>query len=64
MVGRVLKVPDAVIDQIEEEACEVSEKCYSKCYCVFFVDIETVFKWLNQVVALPKHNSAMNRSQV
>jgi len=29
MVGRVLKVPDSVIDVIEEEACEVSEKCYS-----------------------------------
>ena len=46
MVGRVLKVPDAVIDMIEEEACEVSEKCYSKWYCVFFLDIRTDFKWL------------------
>ena len=44
MVGRVLKVPDSVIDVIEEEACEVSEKCYSKCYCLFFLNIRTVFK--------------------
>ena len=44
MVGRVLKVPDSVIDMIEEEACEGSEKCYSKWYCVFFLNIRTVFK--------------------
>ncbi|XP_074621215.1 uncharacterized protein LOC141879799 isoform X2 [Acropora palmata] len=29
MVGRVLNVPDAVIDQIEANKSEVSEKCYS-----------------------------------
>ncbi|XP_015767798.1 PREDICTED: uncharacterized protein LOC107346512 isoform X2 [Acropora digitifera] len=28
MVGRVLKVPDAVIDQIEADTVKVSEKCY------------------------------------
>ena len=44
MVGRVLNVPDSVIDMIEEEAFEVSEKCYSRCYCVVFIDIRTVFK--------------------
>ena len=31
MVGRVLNVPDAVIDQIEANKSEVSDKCYSKC---------------------------------
>ena len=30
MVGRVLNVPDAVIDQIEVDKPRVSEKCYSK----------------------------------
>ena len=34
MVGRVLDVPDAVIDQIEADESKVSEKCYSKCNCV------------------------------
>ena len=34
MVGRVLNVPDAVIDDIENSESEVSEKCYSKCNCV------------------------------
>ena len=34
MVGRVLKVPDAVINEIEANDSEVSEKCYSKCNCV------------------------------
>ena len=31
MVGRVLDVPDAVIDQIEADESKVSEKCYSEC---------------------------------
>ena len=31
MVGRVLKVPDAVIDQIEANTFEDSEKCDSEC---------------------------------
>ena len=44
MVGRVLKVPDTEIDMIEEEASEVSEKCYSMWYYVFFLNIRTVFK--------------------
>ena len=34
MVGRVLNVPDAVIDQIEADKSEDSEKCYGKCDCV------------------------------
>ena len=34
MVGRVLNVPDTVIDQIEADESKVSEKCYSKCNCV------------------------------
>ena len=34
MVGRVLNVPDAVIDQIEANKSEVSDKCCSKCNCV------------------------------
>ena len=34
MVGRVLNVPDAVIDHIEADESKVSEKCYSKCNCV------------------------------
>ena len=31
MVGRVLKVPDAVIDEIEAGTDKVSKKCYRKC---------------------------------
>ena len=31
MFGRVLKVPDTVIDQIEADESKVSDKCYSKC---------------------------------
>ena len=34
MVGRVLNVPEAVINQIEADESKVSEKCYSKCNCV------------------------------
>ena len=34
MVGRVLDVPDTVIDQIEADEYKVSEKCYRKCNCV------------------------------
>ena len=33
-VGLVLKVPRAVISQIEANKSEVSDKCYSKCNCV------------------------------
>ena len=41
MVGRVLKVPEAVIDQIEANESEVSKKCYSRCNCVVCVVINT-----------------------
>ena len=34
MIGRVLNVPDAVIDQIEANKSGDSEKCYSKCDCL------------------------------
>ena len=34
MVGRVLNVPDSVIDQIQADESTVSEKCYSMCNCV------------------------------
>ena len=37
MVGRVLNVPDAVIDQIEANKSEDSEKCYGKCDCLIIV---------------------------
>ena len=37
MVGRVLNVPDAVIDQIEANKSEDSKKCYSKCDCLVIV---------------------------
>ena len=37
-VGLVLKVPKAVIDQIEANRSEVSDKCYSKCNCVVIMD--------------------------
>ena len=30
-VGRVLNVPDAVIDQIEVDESRVFDRCYSKC---------------------------------
>ena len=33
-VGLVLKVPKAVIDQIEADESKVSDKCCSKCSCV------------------------------
>ena len=39
MVGRALNVPDAVIDQIDANKSDVSEKCYSKCNCVVCVVI-------------------------
>ena len=39
MLGRVLNVPDAVIDQIEADTVKVSEKCYRKCSCVVCVVI-------------------------
>ena len=34
MVGRVLNVPDAVIDQIEANKSKDSDKCYRKCDCL------------------------------
>ena len=34
MVGRVLNVPDAVIDQIEANKSKDSDKCYSKRDCL------------------------------
>ena len=34
MVGRVLNVPDAVVNHIDAIKSEVFEKCYSKCNCV------------------------------
>ena len=34
MVGRVLNVPNAVIDQIEANKSEDSDKCSSKCDCL------------------------------
>ena len=34
MLGRVLNVPDSVINQIEADKSNVSEKCYRKCNCV------------------------------
>ena len=37
MVGRMLNVPDAVIDQIEADESKVLDKSYSKCNCVVFV---------------------------
>ena len=39
MVGRLLNVPDAVIDQIEVNEFNVSDRCYSKCNCVVFLVI-------------------------
>ena len=39
MVGRVLNVSDAVIDQIEVDEFKVFDRCYSKCNCVVFVVI-------------------------
>ena len=35
-VGRVLNVPDSVIDVIEADELEIFDKCYSKCNCVVF----------------------------
>ena len=34
IVGRVLNVPDAVINEIDANESEVYGKCYSKCNCV------------------------------
>ena len=31
MLGRLLDVPNAVIDEIEADRVKVSEKCYRKC---------------------------------
>ena len=37
MVGLVLKVPDAMIDQIEANKSGDPQKCYSKCDCLVIV---------------------------
>ena len=39
MVGRVLNVPDDVIELIQVDEPEVSEQCYRKCNCVVCVVI-------------------------
>ena len=39
MFVRMLKIPFAVIGQIEANESEVSEKCFSKCSCLVFVVI-------------------------
>ena len=39
MFGRVLKVSDTVIDQIEANESYVTEKCYRKCNCVVCIVI-------------------------
>ena len=42
MFGRVLKVSDAVIDQIEADESKVSEKCYRKCNCVVIMGYDNL----------------------
>ena len=39
MVGRVLMVPEDVLDLIQEDETKVSEQCYRKCNCVVCVVI-------------------------
>ena len=41
-VGLVLKVPKAVISQIEANKSDVSDKCYSKCNCVVIMGYFTI----------------------
>ena len=36
-VGLVLRVPKAVIDQIEANKSDITEKCYCKCNCLVIV---------------------------
>ena len=38
----MLKVPKAVIDQIEANKSDVSDKCYSKCNCVVIMGYFTI----------------------
>ena len=49
-VGLVLKVPKAVIDQIEANKSEVSDKCYSKCNCVVSNGNRTEWKPIRCVI--------------
>ena len=49
-VGLVLKVPKAVIDQIEASKCGVFEKCHSKCNCVVSTGNRTEWKPIRPVI--------------
>ena len=49
-VGQVMKVPKAVIDQIEADKSEVSDKCYSKCNCVVSNGSRTKWKPIRSVI--------------
>ena len=49
-VGLVLKVPKAVISQIEANKSEVFEKCHSKCNCVVSTGNRTEWKPIRSVI--------------
>ena len=54
MFGRVLKVPDAVIDQIDVNESDVTEKCYRKCNCVVCI---VDFAMLRSVIVFRGHQN-------
>ena len=56
MVGRVLNVQDAVIDQIDADEFKVSEKCYRKCNCVVSLVIKD-FTMLRSIIVFRGHQT-------
>ena len=53
MVGRVLNVPDDVIDQIQEDETKVTEQCYRKYNCVVCVFIMVKHMILRFLISNP-----------
>ena len=61
-VGLALKVPKAVIDQIEVNKSEVSDKCYSKCNCVVSNGNRTEWSPIRSVIISVTHKIGSPRS--
>ena len=51
----MLKVPKAVIDHIEANKSEVSDKCYSKCNCVVSNGNRTEWSPIRSVIIRVTH---------
>ena len=61
-VGVALEVPKAVINQIEANKSEVSEKCYSKCNCVVSNGNRTERSQIRSVIIRVVHKIGRPRS--